>query len=296
MKNSNTIILAFPGHEDLLGKLASDIGSAVGEFEHRRFPDGESYIRILTDVKDKDIILLADLHEPDSKFLPLYFLVKTAKEHGCGSITLVAPYLAYMRQDKEFHAGEGITSAYFGKLLSEFIDSLITVDPHLHRWKSLSDIYSINTVLVHSAKDIASWIAQNIKDPLLIGPDGESKQWVSEVASLANVPYIVLEKVRLGDDNVEIKVPDIESHKGLTPVLLDDIISTAATMSSVVRQLKASGLPSPVCIGVHGIFAGNAYQDLIEAGASKIVTCNTIEHKTNEIDITDILVEGLGKL
>lgn len=296
MKKSNTVILAFPGHEDLTGNIASETGSAIGEFEHRRFPDGESYIRIETEVKGKDIILLADLHEPDAKFLPLYFLVKTAKEHGCGAVTLIAPYLAYMRQDKEFHTGEGITSLYFGDLLSEFIDALITVDPHLHRWKSLSDIYSINTVLVHSAKNIASWIATNISDPLLIGPDGESEQWVSEVADLADVPYIVLEKVRLGDNNVEIKVPDIESFKGLTPVLLDDIISTAGTMSSVVRQLIASGLPSPVCIGVHAIFAGNAYQDLKEAGASMIVTCNTIKHETNKIDISNILVEGLEKL
>lgn len=82
--------------------------------------------------------MICTLNQPDTKLLPLYFLSQTAKELGGKSTAIVAPYLAYMRQDKRFQAGEGITSTYFAKLISSFADFLITIDPHLHRRSTLS--------------------------------------------------------------------------------------------------------------------------------------------------------------
>ena len=80
----------------------------------------------------------------------------------------------------------------------------------------------------------------------------------------------------------------MDEYKNHTPVLVDDIISTARTMIETVGHLKKAGMKAPVCIGVHAVFAGNAYQDLKKAGA-KVVTCNTIPHESNGIDLSSIL-------
>jgi ribose-phosphate pyrophosphokinase len=196
-----------------------------------------------------------------------------------------------MRQDKVFQEGEGITSKYFARLVSGFADSLITVDPHLHRISKLGDIYDIPTKVVHAADAISDWIKKHIEKPVLVGPDSESEQWVSEVAKNAGAPFLVLEKTRHGDRDVEVSVPRVEDYRHHTPVLVDDIISTARTMIETVGHLKKAGMKAPVCIGVHAVFADSAYRDLLDAGVERVVTCNTIPHESNAIDLSGLYVD-----
>lgn len=291
-----TILFSLPGNEDLAEKLSNKLDIEMGKVMIRHFPDGETYVQILSDVKGKRVVLVCTLHQPDNKLLPLYFLSKTAMDLGADCTCLIAPYLAYMRQDKRFHQGEGITSNYFGSLISNFAETLVTVDPHLHRRSSLSEVYSIPTKVIHAADLISEWIKNNIKHPVLIGPDSESEQWVSEVAKNAGAPFIVLEKTRHGDKDVEVSIPDVEVYQEHTPVLVDDIISTARTMIETIRHLKSANMKSPVCIGIHAVFAENAYQELISAGAEDIVTCNTIPHSSNRIDVSRLLAHGYQEL
>jgi ribose-phosphate pyrophosphokinase len=284
------IIFGLPGNEILVQNISQKTNIAVGEMIFRHFPDEETYIRILTDVNGKEIILFATLYHPDSKFLGLYFLSKLLKDSGALKISLIVPYLAYMRQDKKFYAGEAVTSEYFATLLSSFTDELITIDPHLHRRNSMSEIYTIPCKVLHAAPLISAWIKENIEMPLLVGPDSESEQWVAETAAKMNTPYIVLNKTRLSDTEVIISVPDVEQYKDYTPVLVDDIISTAKTMIVTIKHLMEAGLKPVTCIGVHALFSGTAYEDLLNSGAGRIVTCNTIHHLSNAIDVTDLIV------
>jgi ribose-phosphate pyrophosphokinase len=150
--------------------------------------------------------------------------------------------------------------------------------------------------VVHAADAISAWISKNIENPVLIGPDSESEQWVADVAEKAGVPFIVLQKIRHGDRNVEISVPDVDKYKNATPILVDDIISTAHTMIETVKHLKKAGMKPPICIGIHAVFSGDAYQDLKDSGVEKIVTCNTIPHLSNAIDLSGMIAESVQKL
>lgn len=291
-----TILFSLPGNQELTALLAKKMNAEIGESVLRKFPDGESYTRIISDVKGKCVVLVCTMHEPDEKLLPLYFLSNTAKSLGAMCTCLVAPYLAYMRQDKIFKPGEGITSTYFGKLISGFADSITTVDPHLHRISSLRAVYHIPNRVIHAADDISKWIKENINNPILIGPDSESEQWVSDVAKKAGAPFTVLLKVRHGDRDVEVSVPDVESYKNATPVLVDDIISTARTMIETVTHLKIARMKPPICIGIHAVFSGNAYEDLLASGVEKIITCNTIPHPSNVIDLSDVIAKEVKEL
>lgn len=287
----NAVIFALPGNDALAAALAQHLGAELGRTEQRRFPDGESYSRLDTDVAGRHVVIAATLHNPDARFLPLAFLAATARELCARRVGLVAPYLAYMRQDARFRPGEAITSRLFARMLSNEIDWLVTVDPHLHRYPSLKTVYPIDTDVVAAAPAIAEWIKLNVERPLVIGPDEESAQWVSAVALAAGAPHVVLRKVRRGDRDVEVSLPEVERWRDRTPVLVDDIISTARTLAAAARHLRVAGMAPPVCIGAHAVFAGDAYEALLAAGVSRIVTCNTIPHASNAIDVVTALAE-----
>lgn len=289
----STIVFALPGNESLAQNLCQLLQAKPGEAVVRHFPDAESYVRILSDVKGKQVVLVCTLHQPDAKLLPLYFMAKTVKELGAAEVVLVAPYLAYMRQDKQFHPGEGITSRYFADLLSGTVDRLYTIDPHLHRFHDMHELYAIPAQALHAAPIVALWVKAHIDKPILIGPDEESLQWVSEVAGLADAPYLVLNKTRLGDREVQVTQPEMANYQQHTPVLVDDIISTARTMIETVQHLKQLTPQAPVCIGVHAVFAEGAYDALLQAGAAQVITCNTIPHVSNGIQVDALLAEAI---
>ena len=288
-------IFALPGNTVLARGIARHLDAELGAFTLRRFPDGESYVRLLCDVEGQQAVVVCTLFQPDDKILPLYYLSRLLKDSGAQSVTLVAPYLAYMRQDKVFNPGEAVTSEYFAALLSSAVDRLITIDPHLHRHVSMSEIYTIPCKAIHAAQLVSDWIRQNVVNPVLIGPDSESEQWVSEVAAKAGAPFLILEKVRHGDHDVDVSKPVVEPYSNHTPVLVDDIISTAHTMIETVGHLRVAGMAAPVCIGVHPVFAGNAYDDLVMAGAAEVVSCNTIQHSSNRIDVSELLAMAISE-
>jgi ribose-phosphate pyrophosphokinase len=290
------LLTALPNNERMSASLEAALNGAVPEASARvaaqgvatlrRFPDGETYVRLETPARGRHIVCVCTLDRPDDKVLPLLFLAAAARDLGADRVGLVAPYLAYMRQDRRFAEGEGVTSSYFATLLSATFDWLVTVDPHLHRRSSLGEIYRISTEVVHAAPRVAAWIRANVRRPLLVGPDGESAQWVAAVAEAAGAPSVVLDKVRHGDRDVSVSVPDVDRWRDHTPVLVDDIVSTAKTMIATVHHLGRAGLAPPVCIGVHAVFAPGAYEELRAAGAAAVVTCSTIPHESNGIDLS----------
>lgn len=290
------LLIPLAGSNELARRLAASTGSEIGEVEWRQFPDGETYFRCDTEISGRNVILFASLDHPDAKFLPLIFAAETARELGAKSVGLVSPYLAYMRQDRRFQPGEAITSTTFAGMLSAHFDWMATVDPHLHRRTSLGEIYSIPTRVVHAEPLISAWVSENIQRPLLIGPDEESEQWVQSIAREAGTPHIVLKKIRRGDREVEVSVPEIERWQDFQPVLIDDIVSTGQTMIATTGHLIQAGLKPPICIGVHAIFAGSAYCDILAAGAARVLTTDTIEHESNAIEVTDPLAEAVLQL
>ncbi|MBC53397.1 MAG: phosphoribosylpyrophosphate synthetase [Gammaproteobacteria bacterium] len=287
-----TLLFSFPEQIHFGSRLLAATGWQPGNLDMRRFPDGESYIRIDSDVRDCDVAILCQLHQPDSKLMPLLLLADTLRDLGARRIGLIAPYLAYMRQDRRFKAGEGITSHYFARLLSDHLDWLLTVDPHLHRISDLAQIYSIPARSLTAVVPMADWIRANIHQPLVIGPDSESEQWAANVAKLAGCPWEVLQKTRLGDRSVSVSLPHVDRYRGYTPVLVDDIISTGKTMIQTASHLRAAGLCAPVCLAVHGVFADGALADMQQHDL-QVVTSNSIADVSNAIDLAPLIADAL---
>jgi ribose-phosphate pyrophosphokinase len=140
---------------------------------------------------------------------------------------------------------------------------------------------------------LAEWISREVDRPILIGPDSESAQWVADVARQAHAPYEVLRKTRRGDRDVEVSVPDIARLRGCTPVLVDDIVSTGRTLVAAIEQLGRLQLPPAVCVVIHPIFAGDAWEALQRAGAGRIVSTDSIAHPSNAISLAEPIASAV---
>ena len=288
------LLFRFDSAEGLAERLRAALGADSGDLERRHFPDGESYVRLLTPVKGRHVVLLCSLDRPESKALPLLFAADAARAQGARSVGLVAPYLAYMRQDAAFRPGEAVTSLSFARLLSGCFDWLATIDPHLHRHSTLADLYSIPAAAASAAEPIARWIGSNVERPFLVGPDEESRQWVERIATLAEAPFAVLRKLRNGDSDVRVGGMDAAVPDTATPVIVDDIASTAATMIETIRLLDPLVPRAPICILVHAIFAGDAHERLLASGPSAVVTTNAVAHASNAIDVSAELAAAVA--
>lgn len=292
----NPILFTMPGSESFGLQLSQELLCDKGELQIWRFPDQESCPRFHSDIVGRDVIIVCELDLPDVKVVPLYLAACVARELGARSVGLVIPYLPYMRQDKCFQQGEGVTSLHFARLISSCCDWLVTVDPHLHRHHAMSEIYTIPSTVVHAAPSLAQWVVENIPNAVIIGPDAESEQWVAEVAKAANCPYTVLTKIRHGDDDVEVSILDAARWVDMTPVLVDDIVSTARTMIAAAVQIERVGMMPPVCLAVHPIFAGDAYIALRTSGVDRIVSCNTVAHASNKINLCPAIASAVSSM
>ena len=281
---------------EIAKKLARKLKVTYSPLTISAFPDGDIYLKYNTPLKGKKVVIVHSFQpHPDTSLFDVIFAAETARTLGATKVILVAPYLAYMRQDTQFHPGEAVSSKIMAKLLNKSIDKIITIDPHLHRYKSLKDIFTIPATKVTVNDLIAAYIQKNVKNVVIIGPDWESYQWAESIAKQINVPVTVLEKTRYSARKVEVKMKKAILIKDKNVVIVDDIISTGHTIAEAAKKAKKAGARSITAIGVHGLFVENAVDTLKHAGVNRIVTTNCIQHPTNKIDVTPLLMEELKK-
>ncbi|MCK5359577.1 MAG: ribose-phosphate pyrophosphokinase-like domain-containing protein, partial [Gammaproteobacteria bacterium] len=206
--NKKGLLLGFPEYSTPAQDLATAAGLDYAEIEVHRFPDGESQLRLPYPLPEH-IVICRSLNQPNEKLVELALAASTARDLGAGKVTLVAPYLCYMRQDKAFNPGEAVSQRIIGKLLANWFDGLITVDPHLHRVHHLDDAVPVaKAKALNATEAMADYLDGRLDNPLLIGPDEESEQWVAAIARRNQLDFHVARKVRFGDSDVQVTLPE----------------------------------------------------------------------------------------
>ena len=290
------IITSLSNSKSIAKSLARKLKCKYSGTTISSFPDGDLYLKFNTNLKKKKLVIVQSFQpHSDMSLFDIVFAAETAKSLGAKKVILVAPYLAYMRQDKRFNSGECISSRVMAKMLNNSIDKLITIDPHIHRYKSLKDIFTISAKKLTANPLIAEYIQKKFKNEVIIGPDWESYQWAESIAKHVHVQATVLKKTRFSSRHVEVKMIKPVPIKGKNVIIVDDIISTGHTVAEAAKKARKMGAKSVSAIGVHGLFVENGMEKLKKAGVNKIITTNCIQHKTNKIDVTPLLFNELKR-
>lgn len=295
LQTAATLLLHFEDEAALAQALAAQLGMGSACVACHRFPDGEFRLTLPARLPAQ-AVLLRGLQQPNEKLAQLLLLVPALREAGVTRLTLVAPYLAYMRQDKAFHAGEIVSQRHLGSVLAAWFDAVLTVDPHLHRVSSMDEVVPGRKALALSAADaIGTFVAARVPGALLLGPDEEAAQWVGAAAAAGTLDHAICRKVRHGDHEVEIALPDLPLQQRAV-VLVDDVASTGRTLAVAAAAALACGAASVDVAVTHALFVGDAQDQILRAGAREIWSTDSVPHPSNVIAMAPLLARGLAEL
>lgn len=289
------MLLAFADESTLANALARELQAPLAFIAEHRFPDGETKLTLPPSLP-AEVIVLRGLQQPNHRLVALLLAARTARQLGARRLSLVAPYLAYMRQDMAFAPGEAVSQRIVAGFLGELFDRVVTIDPHLHRIRSLDEVMpGARGIALGAAPLLGQWIAAQWpadEPPLLVGPDEEAEQWVRQAGAAGGLPGLVCRKTRRGDRDVAVELPDDSVH-GRAVVLIDDLASTGHTLEQAARALQARGAASVDAAVVHALFRDDALSRLHAAGIRHIWSTDAVAHPTNVVSVAPLLAQAL---
>ena len=292
------LLLHFDDEAALASSLAQALDVPAAVISRHRFPDGECRLT-LPPALPAEVLLLRGLHQPNEKLAELAITAPAARALGAQRLVLVAPYLAYMRQDMAFHPGEAVSQRHVAALLAHLFDAVLTVDPHLHRITSLDEAMpGSRGVALSAAESLGRFIHQQVPGAYLVGPDEESRQWVGVAARDLGLDHAVCVKQRRGDRDVQVTLPTPlpVPMAGRAVVLIDDVASTARTLIDGARACFACGAATVDAAVTHGLFIGDAMQKLREAGVRQVWSTDAVPHATNAVPLAPLIAAAVSAL
>ncbi len=289
------MILSFDDYQVQSQQLATTLAIPCKIIQRHCFPDGENKLTLPTPLPEH-VIICRSLNQPNEKLLELLLAAKTARELGAKTLTLVAPYLCYMRQDIAFHPGEAISQTIIGNFLAELFDNIITVDPHLHRIKHLAQaIPTKNAISLSATSLMAAFLKEHVENPVLLAPDSEAQQWVKAVAEPNGWEYGVCTKNRRGDRNVEITLPEIQLT-GRAVIIVDDVASSGQTLAVATKLCLSKQAKHVDVLVTHALFHNEVNNNLIKAGVRHIWSTDSVNHESNVIALAGLLRDAVLNL
>ncbi len=286
------MLLCFDDYAVQARELAEALAVPCERVDRHRFPDGEVKLTLPATLPGH-VIVYRSLDHPDEKLVELLLTAGAAREQGVRELTLVAPYLCYMRQDAAFNPGEVVSQRIIGRFIADLFDNVLTVDPHLHRVHQLQQVVPAKRAqALQATPAITEFLRARATDPVLLGPDSESEQWVRAIAEPNGWRYATCRKQRHGDREVTIDLPAMD-FRSQSVILLDDIISSGETIARATVACREQGAASIDVVVTHALFAEGAEQRLKAAGVRHLWSTNSVQHETNAISLMDLLRDSL---
>jgi ribose-phosphate pyrophosphokinase len=266
--------------------------------EVRRFPDGEKYLRVLSDVKGQSVVVIQSIHHTPDELLFEYLLLTDAlKDLGAKRVTAFIPYFAYARQDERFKPGEALSFKTVGKLIESVgTDEICTIDMHQHRVLKSSEVFKIPSYNLSAMPLLADYVKKSgkLENPLVIGPDAEAEQWAKSAAERLGTDYDVFEKKRFGDTHVEVR-PRKANAAARDVLIVDDIISTGGTIVEAAKILRSQGARHLQVACTHAILAKGAIEKIKAAGVQDVIGTDTVPGPISYVSVAPIIADQVKK-
>ena len=273
------VLVTGRAYPELADKVAQVLGTEILETTAYDFANGEMYVRYTEPVRGADVFVL-QCHSGDINkwIMEQLIMIDALKRASAKSITVVAPFLGYSRQDKKHRGREPITARLiFDLFRAAGADRIMTVDLHATQEQGFFDgpvdHLTATPVLLDYVRG-----ALPLDNTTVVSPDAGrikvSEQWA---AKLGNLPLAFIHKQR------DITRPNhAEAHgiigdvDGRDCVVVDDMIDTAGTICEAVRTLNNAGAKSVTLVATHGLLSGPAVERLSQCGAREIVLMDTV--------------------
>jgi len=284
---------------DLAREIAKELGTKLGKLSIENFPDKETYVRVESNVKNKNVFIVQPTSEPaNDHMIELLLIADAAERAGAKKIIAIIPYYGYARQDRVVKDGEPVSAELFARLLrksgvdhiiamdlhSKAVERFLKPDTHLHALPKIRSRLERNKpeINLRALPVIAEYIKrQKIKDLVVVSPDAGALKNAKEQARVLGAGVALITKKRISGSKV--KAQSIEGNiSGKNCVIIDDIISTAGTMSEAIKMLKRHGAKNVYIAATHGVLVGKAIQRLRKVPVKEVIVTNTIPQKEHK--------------
>ena len=298
------------------GEIAESLAPLLGMehvvMESRRFPDGESYVRVplesIESVRSETVVLVSNTF-PDSGIMQTILLLGAINDVRRGSLSslkeawkggsddvgpgvfLAIPYYGYARQDKRFSVGESISARVVAELISDFCDGIVILD--LHAPEVLSEM-SGPVEFVSSMKEIAESLQSDVSPDFILSPDKGAISRATEVAELIGCDFSYLEKTRIDAHTIEHTPKDLDVS-GKIVAIVDDMISTGGTICRASDALRRQGAKEVHAACTHGLFTGGALSRLANH-VDGVYTTDSLPNPRANVSAAPALARGLERL
>jgi len=290
------VVIAGPASEQLAFNIAKRLNIKFIKPELRIFADGESKIK-LESVENNQCIIIQSLYPPiDRHIIQLLMMIQKCRRDKALKTIVVIPYMAYARQDKAFLEGEVISISILAEIIECFgVSRVITVD--IHSQSSLS--YFGNIIKNISAIPVlAEYALQNVflNNVLIISPDFGGLKRAQKFGEIIQREVTFLKKTRdrlTGmvsiEDVLDFKVKDKDV------ILVDDMISTGNSIIKACEVLRKNGAERIFVICSHALLLDKALDKIIQAGATEIISTNSIPNSCSKVDLSKIISEVISE-
>lgn len=289
------IIFATQHYQYLKNKILSSTGATWenGELEIRDFPDGEHYHRILSNVSNKEVILIGGTID-DKATLELYDLASGCIQLGAFSLTIIIPFFGYSTMERAVKYGEIVKAKTRAVLFSSLPNTsrgnrIVMIDLHVDgiTWYFENDVRPVHLYAKDFVKDAAMELAAG-KPFVLASTDAGRAKWVESLANDLHVPAAFVFKRRISGDETAITAISADV-KDKTVIIYDDMIRTGGSLIHAAESYHEAGAANICVITTHGIFAGNGFEKIKQSGLIKKVICT--DTHPNALTINDDMLQ-----
>jgi ribose-phosphate pyrophosphokinase len=263
-------------HPDLALSITRYLDIPLGKCEVFQFSNENIFVRILENVRQRDIFLVQPMVSPVStRIMELLIMIDAFKRASAGRITAVVPYYAYGRSDKKDQPRVPITARLIANLIETAgADRLLTVDLHAGQ---IQGFFNIPVDELTALYMISRYYAdKKLEAPVAVAADEGASKRARNVAQSLRAPLAIIEKRRVGNDERSEALNVIGDVAGRQAILIDDEVLTGVTLAEGSRLLLERGARSVYAACTHALLSTSATERLDKSAVQELVVTDSV--------------------